>query len=430
MGLNRLLVRMAITGSILLPVTVVLMPGCHSNIKTTAANQNFYYTCPMHSQIHEKNPGNCPICGLKLVKVGENVSNTNSLDTSIKYLVEPVTRTVVGNFNVISPVKINPPDTIKAEGYSGFDERALNTVATRVSGRIEKLYIKYTNQPIRKGQPLMKLYSPQLLSAQRNLLQALKDKDTSIISDLEESLYNLGMNKQEVDQVVQTGHPVLDVIIYSPYDGISQKMTSEQNTGIGKTGNDEMTGEAPSVNPSEKPEYSGIQEGMYVNEGQTVFSIQNITHIWAILNVFGSDLARISLGDRVNLFAAADPGKMITGHVDLIPPYRTLPEKTSRVRIYVDSLPENWKIGTLLLGNIIIDKDKSGWFVPLSAVNIVGTRSIVWVRDENHFDVFHATTIVTGNQIGNYIQVISGINDADKIAANAAYMVDSDSFTQ
>ncbi len=394
----------------LLAATTLLIGGCHSKTGEIAAGGKAYYTCPMHSQIHEDKPGNCPICGMKLIKIEPDTSSAISLAASLRYLTEPVTQTVVGNFKVISAAKINLPDTITADGYTGFDERAVNTIAARVEGRIEKLYVKYTNQPIYKDEPLMKLYSPQLLSAQRNLLQAVKDKDERIANALKENLYNLGMRPQEVRQVLQSGQPLVDITIYSPYEGISRQIDTTLNMAA--------------------PELLSTREGMYVNAGQMVFSIQNISRVWVILNVFSRDIANVRQGDPVRLSSAADPAKIITGQVNFIPPYRAVAEKTTRVRVYLNRLPEDWKIGTLLRGNIIISRRKGGWFVPLSAVNRLGSSSVVWVMDKEHADVFHARSVITGEQTGDHIRVVSGLGDSDKIVENAAYMVDSDSFIQ
>lgn len=406
----------------------MLIEGCHSKSNHAVANGKFYYTCPMHPQIHKDKPGNCPICGMKLIKIQPDTSSAISLAASLSYLTEPVTQTVVGDFKVISPEKISPADTITADGYTGFDERAVNTVAARAGGRIEKLYVKYTNQPIYKGEPLTKLYSPQLLSAQRNLLQAVKDKDTGITSALKENLYNLGMRPQEVQQVIQTHQPLVEITIYSPYGGISQKTTAGLNTVM--PAGDSIMNAASSSNASGAPELLNIREGMYVSAGQTVFSVQNVNQVWVILNVFNRDIGNIRPGDPVTLSAAADPSNRISGKVDFILPYRIDNEKTTRVRVYLNRLPENWKIGTLLRGWIAIGGGQYGWSVPLSAVNRLGTSSVVWVQDKQYQHVFHARKVNTAEQAGGHILIISGLRDGDKIAENASYMVDSDSFIQ
>lgn len=406
----------------LILVIAILFAGCQSKQTAKQQQKGVYYTCSMHPQIHKDKPGNCPICGMKLIKVTPS-ANTDKmpLDSALSYLTEPVTQTVVGSFKVIEPVTSDPGDTITADGYIGFDQRDINTVSTRVTGRIEKLYVKYTNQQIQKGQPLMEIYSPELLSAQRNLLQVMQDKDQTLISSLKAQLVNLGMRIAEIQKVLQNKQPLTNIIIYSPYSGISQQTIKE---GMASMNTVSYT------SPENGSELLNIREGMYVNMGQTVFSIQNIHRVWAILNVFTNDVWDIRRGDAVNLYIDADKTGKVKGRVDFIPPYRSQNEKTTRVRIYLETLPANWKIGTLIHGQIAISGQSKGVYVPLSAVNRLGMRSVVWVQDKQHDDVFHATQVRTGLQTGDSLQIISGIKPGDKIVENAAYMVDSDSFIQ
>lgn len=403
---------------ILMTITVALLSGCQSeqNRNTKAQNQNSksdtgsYYTCSMHHQIHKNEPGNCPICGMKLIKVTPSSGENNMpLDSSLSYLTEPVTTTVVGSFKVIKPVKTKLNDTVVADGYIGFDERDMNKINTRVTGRIEKLYVKYTNQSIREGQPLMTIYSPELLSAQRDLLQAVKDSDQAIISVLKKRLLNLGMKDNEVEKVLQNKKPLARITVYSPYKGISR----QPNSSSGNT-----------------TESLDVKEGMYVNKGQPVFSVQNIHKTWAILNIFTEDVSHIQPGNRVSLYADADPENIIKGRINFIPPYREQNEKTTQVRVYLNKLPENWKIGTLIHGRIAINDENSGWYIPLSAVNNLGMHHVIWVQDKKHKGVFRAREVKTGLAMGDSIEVISGIKPEDKIVANAAYMVGSDSFIQ
>lgn len=418
----------------------VLFSGCQSKQVNKQPETDVYYTCSMHPQVHKEEPGNCPICGMNLIKVQPSASkDTMPLDSSLRYLTQDVTKTVVGSFKVIEPVKREPADTIVASGYIGFDKRNINNVNTRVTGRIEKLYVKYSNQRIHKGQPLMTIYSPELLSAQRDLLQVVKDNDQSLIISIKEKLLNLGMRPNEIQKVLQSGKPLTRITIYSPYNGISQKTTSgnsmnsvaSSQTGMGMGGSN-MSGPETMADgqATDQPEGLNIREGMYVNRGQTVFSIQNINKTWAILNVFTENVSHIQPGDPVSLYADADPENIIKGRIDFIPPYRVQDEKTTRVRVYLNSMPGSWKIGTLIHGRISVNEQNKGWYIPLSAVNRLGMHNVIWVQDKKHPRVFHAREVETGLQTSDSIEVVSGINPGDKIAANAAYMVGSEGFIQ
>lgn len=433
--------------------SALLFPGCQSTqIKNRHPETSFYYTCPMHHQIHEDKPGYCPVCGMKLIKVSLSSNDEEaSLDSVLSYLTEPVTQTVVGSFKVIEPVTSAPEDTVTSDGYIGFDERDVNVVNSRITGRIEKLYVRYTNQHIRKGQPLMAIYSPQLVSAERNLLQAVQDKDQALIAGLKEQLLNLGMRTSEIQEVIQKGQPSVELTIYSPYDGISrqpsagQEIETGQGNGTSNMGGGNMnspgssdalqSGMKPGISLSSftdqnnEPELLDIREGMYVNMGETVFTIQNISRTWAILNVFAPNIWRIHPGDAVNLSADADPSYIVRGHVNFIPPYHSRNEKTIRVRVYIDHAATGWKIGTLIHGKIMINGQDQGMYVPISAVTRLGLHhDVVWVQDKDRADIFHVRNIEAGIQTADSLQIIAGIRPGEKIVENAAYMVGSDSF--
>jgi len=390
----------------------LLMAGCQANQPKAHSQAKVYYTCSMHPQVHEDKPGNCPICGMKLIKVEEtNQKDTVSLDTALYYLTQPVTKTVTGSFKTFIPVKGNAKDTITADGMIDFDERDINGVASRVTGRIDKLYVKYSGQSIAKGQPLMEIYSPELLSVQRELLQTVKDNDPTLIKALKVKLRNLGMHQNEIQKVTESRKPLSQITIFSPYQGVARPVSD------------------PAMDNS-TPELLDIRKGMYVDAGQSIFSIQDITRRWALLHVFASDMAFIQKGDPVALNSEASPDQIINGQVDFIPPYRMENEKTTTIRVYLKNLPANWKIGTLVRGHIVIGHEDRGLYVPLSAVNRLGMRSVVWVKDRNSNDVFHARPVQTGIRTEDSIQIISGIKTGDQIVENAAYMVDSDSFIQ
>lgn len=429
--------------------STLLLSGCQSRPTSNRKPETgTYYTCSMHPQVHQDKPGNCPICGMKLIRVTSSDLPKESLDSSLSYLTEPVNQTVVGSFKVIEPAKTNPTDTITVEGYIGFDERDVNTVNTRVTGRVEKLYVNYTNQHIKKGQALMDIYSPELVSAERNLLQTVQDKDTALIAGLKEQLLNLGMRPSEIQKIIQRRQPLVKITLYSPYSGISRQTpvgqrtamdNRMQNMGSGTMGSTTSAmqsgismGRSPSSvsAKSSTPERLNIRNGMYVNMGQTVFTVQNISRTWAILNVFTRDLWRIHPGDAVSLYTDANPTHILKGRVDFIPPYRSSDEKTTRIRIYLNHLPQSWRIGTLIHSHVAIRGEHNSVYVPLSAVNRLGTTSVIWVQDKQHANVFHAREVRTGIQTSESIQIISGVHPGDKIAENAAYMVDSDSFIQ
>jgi len=407
------LIKNKMAYSLLLSVLAgLLLVSCQTGKNNKQTSRQVYYTCSMHPQVHKDKPGDCPVCGMKLIKVDQSdKKDTMSLDTALSYLTHPVTQTVIGSFKVITPVPSNIEDTINAEGAIDFDQRDFNTVSTRVGGRIDGLFVKYSGQSIERGEPLMEIYSPELLSAQRDLLQTIRENDQALIGPLKEKLLNLGMAQNEIQKVTERGKPLSSITIFSPYSGISRQV------------NDISTYNAA-------PELLNIRKGMYVDAGQSVFAVQDISRRWATIQVFSDDIPYVHVGDPVGLYADADPDRVVKGRVDFIPPYRDQGDKTTAIRIYLKNLPATWKIGTLLHGKISVNSTKDNLFVPLSAVNRLGSRTVVWVKDKHRSDVFYARPVQTGIQRDNTIEILSGIGRGDQIVENAAYMVDSDSFIQ
>src|SRR5699024_5250804 len=119
------------------------------------------------------------------------------------------------------------------------------------------------------------------------------------------------------------------------------------------------------------------------------------------------DVWRIHPGDVVSLYTDANFTHIIKGRVDFIPPYRSSDEKTTRIRVYLNHLPQSWKIGTLIHGHITTHGEGNGIYVPLSAVNRLGATSVIWVQDKRHANVFHAREVMTGIQTADSLQIIS-----------------------
>lgn len=363
----------------------------------------------MHPQVHTDRPGDCPVCGMKLIKKSTgHAADTASADTVLSYLTEPVTQTVTGAFKTMAPVWRDVNDTIPAEGVLAFDPRDIHTLASRVTGRIERLYVHYSRQRIEEGQPLMDIYSPQLLQAQRELLQAAGEKNGVLVAALSEKLHNLGMDSRDIRRVLDDGRPLLRVTIASPWRGIV----------VPAKGSDPEAGGRGSL---------GVSTGLYVQAGQTLLAVQGIRRYWAMLHVLGQDMPHLRRGVPVQLYAEAFPAKRITGQVDFISPYREGQDKAMVIRVYLDKVPDGWKDGTLIHGTII-GAPHSGMYVPLSAVYRLGTRSVVWVKDKTRPHVFHVRLVDTGARGADSVEIRSGIDPEDQIVENAAYLVDSESF--
>jgi Cu(I)/Ag(I) efflux system membrane fusion protein len=254
----------------------------HKTKKETAQAEDIY-TCSMHPQIIEHHPGNCPICGMQLIK--KNTKPLPATNIQLETLLKPTDQFVIASVGVTKAAEKNINIPVESYGTIEYDTRAAKTISARVSGRIEKLYIRYRYQEINKGQKIMDIYSPEILTAEQNLLFLLQN-DTANISftnGAKEKLLLLGMSEQQLQQVIKNGKPLYSVSVYSTYSG------HIHDAGMG---HDEMPAGETNNNVPVTQELS-LKEGMYIQKGQTILMIMDHHEVWVALQIFSSDQSQV-----------------------------------------------------------------------------------------------------------------------------------------
>jgi len=258
------------------------------------------WTCSMHPEIIREGPGTCPICGMDLIKKEENAVAVN--DIQIDDLLQPTDRLIVSSIPMTTIKRKSEPIEMEVLGVIAYDTRLVSTISARVSGRIEKMYVKYRYQHIMKGQRIMDIYSPELLTTQQELLFLIKNDPTnsSLISGAKQKLLLLGMSESQLEQVIRTGKPSLAVAVFSNHSG-----------HIHEAGNT-MPGEilsAQTMDISRTTEELPVKEGMYVEKGQNIFQIYNTDRSWVLLNIFPEFQSLIKVKDPVRVIPETAPAK-------------------------------------------------------------------------------------------------------------------------
>lgn len=396
---------------------MVLFSACSDNRSKskTVATSTVQYTCPMHPQIIEDHPGSCPICGMKLVKKSGEASEGAGI--SLNTVLQPVNSTVISSVTAITPQQRRMPIEIHADGYLDFDTRTYNNIAARFSGRIEKLYVKYAFQEIRKGERIMDIYSPKMLTAQEDLIFLLKNSpnENGLIHAAKEKLLLLGMTNDQINEVVKNGKPFYSLPVYSPYDGHVHDMPHSQMSGVDEG------------NPSggyTKNLPLAIKEGMYVEKGQTIFNVVDPHRLWAVIKIDPKDATALKLYQPVTISLPDQRGRTLDGRVDFIEPLLQTGDKTTSIRVYLHNMDHLLKVNSIVRATIN-EGETSGIWVPRSAVLDLGQTSIVWLKQGA---LYKAKQVTTGSIYGDNIQIKNGITVADSIAANAQYLADSESF--
>jgi Cu(I)/Ag(I) efflux system membrane fusion protein len=403
---------------LILSLAVMLMLSACENKKPVpivATAKSVKYTCPMHPQIMEDHPGSCPICGMNLVKKSGQASEGSGI--SLHTVLQPVNSNVISAAGYTMPVQRTVATEISGDGYLDFDTRTFNNIASRFSGRIEKLYIKYAFQEIHAGQRIFDIYSPDLVTAQQDLLFVSKNsaQEPALLQAARQKLLLLGMTAAQVEQVIRTGKAFYSLPVYSPYDGHVHDMPHSQMAGSAENKTaDDFAGNLP----------LSIKEGMYVEKGQTLFNIVNPHKLWAIIKIDRSHVSGLKLDQKVQISLPDMPGKELSGKVNFIEPSLQDGDKATSIRVYLDNMDHELKVNSLVKATIQTGETNGLW-VPRSAVLDLGQTQLVWLKQGS---LYKAQQVYTGIKNDKEIQVTKGLSLTDSLATNAQYLSDSESF--
>ena len=379
------------------------------------------YTCPMDPEVISDKPGSCPICKMNLVlkqtAAIKPVEKPEAKEVKLEALLSPTNEFVVSNIPVTSPQKNAEQIEIEALGNIAYDTRQVGSISARVAGRIEKLYVRYRFQKITKGQRLLDIYSPELMTAQQNLLFLLKNDPSNIpfIEAAQEKLRLLGLNDEQIKQLTQSGKPSLTIPIYSNYTGHVHEAAN------GST----MPAKSGAMNDlSLLTEELTLKEGMYLQKGESIFTVYNPDRAWAILSIYGESQGLVKTGNLVQITPETAPEKAFGASIDFIEPFFRNDSKTLSARVYFNNSQLKIPIGSQVKATIT-GNTKATYWLPSSAVLSLGLDAVVFRKTQSGFKTLKVTT---GISYQDYIQVLNGISSSDTVAINAQYLMDSESF--
>lgn len=350
----------------------------------------------------------------KMKEKGITSTDTNEMakrHDSIHFgtLLRPSNEFVVTTLPVTTPKEGTLKIPVDTYGTIEADSRATGTISANVSGRIEKLYLRYRFQNIKVGQKVMELYSPEIVTAEENLLFLLnKDaKNQSFITVAKQKLELLGMSKRELNKVIKTGKILQRISVYSNYKGHVMNNGMPQN---------KMSNSSPVT------QSLSLKEGMYVTKGEPLFYIMNHHKTWAALQIFPEDQSLIKKGDVVEITPNADTNVVIKGHVDFIEPFFRKNQKTLTVRVYFNNA-KMIAIGSQVKAKIFTAAKKGLW-LPQSAVVSLGKGEVAFLKSDGGF---RANKITTGLRVDDKIQILSGLTASDTVVEKAHFLMDSQS---
>jgi multidrug resistance efflux pump len=328
------------------------------------------------------------------------------------------------------------------KGVINYNSNQWKTVSTRVSGRIERLYVKYGYEQVNKGQKIMDIYSPDLHNAQQELLFLKNNSEPELLESAKKKLLFLGLSKQQIDHVLSSGKINPTVSIYSPYSGyvaeFEQNSTSNSsaNSQVGSTrissndasGMSEMdSGASEGVIPTVKSISTGqalqIREGQYVNAGQKLFSLINTDQVWAEFFADPKQLQSFKSGTSIKIMAIDGKDQQTEIKVSLVQPYYREGVNYSLIRANLSNGSRMWKVGQLI--SVHKQTELKGNWIPKTAVLQMGKKYIVFL---NRDSAFVPVYVDVKGMADEWVDVGESLNTDQKIAFNAWFLVDTESF--
>ncbi|WP_027179548.1 efflux RND transporter periplasmic adaptor subunit [Maridesulfovibrio bastinii] len=382
------------------------------HVEHVASNENssktdIVWTCSMHPQIQLPNPGKCPICFMDLIPLEKGGASGDEVLGLRQISLTPRSRKLAGI--VTDKVKRMAVSVqTRMLGKVDYDETRMGIITAWTGGRIDKLYIDYTGSPVRKGQAMASIYSPELMTAQAELIQSVKAIKALEGSSLKvvkstakrteraarEKLKLLGLSARQINAIIQRGEAADHVTLYSPLSGIVIQ--------------------------------KDVDEGMYVKTGTPVYKIADLRKVWVILEVYESDLPWIKMGMNVKFTTEAFPGERFEGKVSYIDPMVNEKTRTIRVRLDVTNKDSKLKPGMFVKAVNVTDKKKeTNLVIPASAPLVTGRRAVVYVAVPGKEGVYEGREIVLGPKAGDYYVVKYGLSEGEEVVTKGNFNIDS-----
>lgn len=362
-----------------------------------------YYTCPMHPSVVSDKPGACPICGMTLVKrAGAPEVSAGDLGVIRSVSLSQAQR-VMANVATSAAVRRSIDREITAVGIVDYAEPLRTKVTARFRGRIEKLHVDYTGTRVEKGQPLFEMYSPDLYSAEREFVLALKavdvpgseynpDRKAMLDAARDRLTIHFGLTPVQVARVESTRTVDQTVTFYSPISG----------TVLAKE----------------------VQEGQYVDEGSVLYDLADLSSVWIYLDVYEQDVRFITTGHPIRIRTESYPGEVFQGRVTFIDPVLDPGTRTVRVRTEANNASGKLKPQMYIRAEIHVPAAEAV-VVPSSAVMHTGRRNIVWVEVKEN--TFEPRDVRIGVTAGPTVEILDGLSEGEMVVASGGYLIESES---
>ena len=381
-----------------------------------------YWTCGMHPSVKSEEPGKCPICNMDLVPVMRDKEAVPGEERKIELTVGPDAARLA-SIRTTEVTRIMLAKNIRAPGELAYDETRSTVISSRVSGWIERLHADYTGVEIKKGEPLAEIYSPELVTAQKEYLLA---RGTSLEKSAREKLILLGITPGQIERLDKRSEPRTNLPVLSETGG----------TVV----------------------HRYVTDGDFVNRGQPLFHISDLSRLWVYADLFENNLHLIEVGQMASITSDAFPGEEMLAQVSFIEPVLDRKTRSVKVRLDIDNsdrklkpgmkvdvvlkIPLSSGVGTMEThlgdenhvdvaeahkghgdqGNSKMSK-KGVLAVPRSAIIDTGTRSIAFVEIAPW--LYQLRKVSLGTSANGYYIVLSGLEEGERVVERGGFLLDS-----
>ena len=370
------------------------------------------YYCPMHPTVTSDKPGSCPICGMALVKrtapdpAAAELAGSGAIDGSLARISLSPEQRVTANVRTMRVQLDTHTGELVTTGRVTFDERRLAQVTAYTAGRIERLYVNFTGDSVRRGAAVASIYSPDLFATQQEYLLAIANRDRmrkagftdarSASEDLVEStrrrLMLFGMSAAQIQQLERGGRPLYTTTITSPVSGIvTRKLVVPQQ---------------------------------YVEQGSPLLEIADLSSVWVEADVYEQQLPGITVGQQVTITSPAVPGAEFHGLVSFIQPFLAGETRTARVRVEIANPGLRLKPDMYVSVRIFGAAAPPHIMVPKTAIIDRGQKQFVWVEVGPRS--YEPREVRTGERHGDDVVIQSGLSGGETVVVEGGFLLDSE----
>lgn len=351
------------------------------------------WTCSMHPQIMQPEPGDCPICGMELIPAASGADGLSPDQIKLSknaMALANVETSVVGDGEVGDGVML-------LSGKIQENQENNSVQSSYFSGRIEKLNVNFTGDKINRGQLLATIYAPELVSAQQELITAasLKESQPKLYQAVRNKLKLWKLSESQINAIETSGKVRENFPVYATVSGtVSEKM---------------------------------VNEGDYVKQGQPLLKIANLSSVWAMFDAYENQLSSLKVGQDIKVTTKAYANKEFDAKISFIEPTLTTATRTVSVRAELNNKDGILKPGMFVEGKAsgTASNQKSTLVVPKTAVLWTGKRSVVYVKTNPDEPIFEMREVSLGATTNDSYEILSGLQNGDEIVTNGTFTVDA-----